>query len=84
MPDHEFAVAPKHKMIPSVTGDMKLVKSKYLTNDAVIYSVATYAAIRSAKHSASSAFTHFQDRMRVRSLPKFARVFKVTGIKRKK
>ena len=84
MPDHEFVVVPKHKMIPSVTGDMKLVKSKDLTNDAVTYSVATYTAIRSAKYSVSSAFTHFQDMMRVRSLPKFARVFKLTGKKRKK
>ena len=55
--DHDFAVAPKHKLIPS--GDIKLVKSKYLTNDAVNYSGATYVAIRSAKHSASSAFAHF-------------------------
>ena len=55
--DHDFAVAPKHKLIPS--GDIKLVKNKYLTNDAVNYSGATYVAIRSAKHSASSAFAHF-------------------------
>ena len=52
--DHDFAVAPKHKLIPSVIGDMKLVKSKDLMNDAVTYSGATYIVIRSAKHSASS------------------------------
>ena len=59
LPDHDFVVAPKHKLIPSVIGDMKLVKSKDLTNDAVTYSGATYIGIRSAKHSASSAFAHF-------------------------
>ena len=32
LPDHD-----KHKLIPSVNGDMKLVKSKDLTNDAVTY-----------------------------------------------
>ena len=72
LPDHDFVVAPKHKLILSVIGDMKLVKSKDLTNDAVTYSGATYISIRSAKHSASSVFAHFQNMMRVRSLPEFA------------
>ena len=51
---------------------MKLAKSKDLTNDAVTCSGATYIGIRSAKHSASSAFAHFQDMVRVRSPPDFA------------
>ena len=63
---------------------MKLVKSKDLTNDAVTYSVATYIVIRSAKHSASSAFTHFQDMMKVRSLPEFATSFQTDRHKEKK
>ena len=52
LPDHDFVVAPKHKLIPSVIADMKLVKNKDLTNDAVTYSGAIYLGIRSAKHSA--------------------------------
>ena len=32
LPDYDFIVAPKHKVIPSVIGDMKLVKNKDLTN----------------------------------------------------
>ena len=52
LPDHDFFVAPKHKLIPSVIADMKLVKNKDLTNDAVAYSGAIYLGIRSAKHSA--------------------------------
>ena len=69
LPDHEFVVAPKHKLIPSVIDDMNLAKSKDLTNDAVTYSGATYIGIRRAKHSASSAFAHFHNMMRVPSLP---------------
>ena len=75
LPGHDFVVAPKHKLIPSTIGDMKLVKNKDLTIDAVTYSGATYIGIRSAKYSASSAFAHFQDMIRVRSLPEFARSF---------
>ena len=84
LPDHDFVVAPKHKLIPSVIGDMKLVKSKDLTNDAVTYSGAKYIGIRSAKHSASSAFAHFQDMMRVRSLPEFATSFQTDRHEEKK
>ena len=54
---------------------MKLFKSKDLTNDAVTYSGATYIGMRGAKHSAPYAFAHFQDMMRVRSLPEFETSF---------
>ena len=84
LPDHDFVVAPKHKLIPSAIGDVKLVKSKDLTNDAVTYSGATYIGIRSAKHSASSAFAQFQDMMRVRSLPEFATSFQTDRHEEKK
>ena len=63
---------------------MKLVKSKDLTNDAVTYSGATYISIKSDKHSASSAFAHFQDMMRVCSLPEFATSFQTDRHKEKK
>ena len=36
------------KLIPFVIDDVKFVKSKDLTNDAVTYSGATYIGIRSA------------------------------------
>ena len=41
LPNHDFVLAPKYKLIPSAIGDMKLVKSKDLTNDAVTNSGAT-------------------------------------------
>ena len=69
LPDHDFVIGSKHKLIPSVIGDMKVVKSKDLTNDAVSYSGPTYIAMRSAKHSDSSAFHHLRDMNKVRSLP---------------
>ena len=84
LPDHDFVVASKHKLSPSVIGDMKLVKSKDLTNYAVTYSGATYIGIRSVKHSASSAFTHFQDLMRVRFLLEFATSFQTDRHEEKK
>ena len=84
LPNHEFVVTPKHKLIPSVIGDMKLAKSKDLTNDAVTYSGAIYIGIRSAKHSASSAFVHFEDMMSVHSLPEFATSFQTDRHEEKK
>ena len=75
LPDHDFVVGSRHKLIPSVAGDMKAVKSKHLTNDGVTYSGPTYIAIRSAKHSGSSAFHHLQDMNRARSLPEFTESF---------
>ena len=41
LPDHDFALASKHKLIPSPIGELKLVKSKDITNDAVTYSGVT-------------------------------------------
>ena len=52
LPDHDFVVTPKHKLIPSVIADMRLFKGKDLTNGAVTCSGAIYIGIRSAKHSA--------------------------------
>ena len=84
LPDHDFVVAPKQKLMLSIIGDMTLVKSKDLTNNAVTYSGATYISIRSAKHSASSTFAHFQDMMRMHSLPEFATSFQTDRHEEKK
>lgn len=74
LPDHDFVVARLHKLIPSVIGDMK-IKPQTLSSDAVTYSGSTYVAIRSAKHSGSSALHHLQDMKRIRSLPEFESSF---------
>ena len=42
LPDHNFVVGSKRKLISSVMCDMKVVKSKDLLNDTVNYSSPTY------------------------------------------
>ena len=84
LPDHDFVVGSKHKSIPSVIGDMKVVKSKDLTNDAVSYSGSTYIAIRSAKYSGPSAFHHLRDINTVCSLPEFTEIFQNQHSREKK
>ena len=68
-----LVVNSKHKLIPSIVGDMKVVKSKDLTNDAVSYSAPTYIVIKSTKHSGSLVFRqpswHEQDEL-------FARIYR--------
>ena len=84
LPDHDFVVGSKHKLIPSVIRDMKVVKSKDLTNDAVSYSGPTYIAIMSLKYSGSSAFHHLRDMNRARSLPEFTESFQNQHSREKK
>ena len=58
IPDHDFAVGENHKLIPSVIGDMQVIKSSDLTSNALMHSGPTYVAIRSAKHTGSCAYNH--------------------------
>ena len=46
-------------------------REKDFSGDAVTYSGPTYCAIRSAKHSGSSAYHHLHDMKRIRSLDIF-------------
>ena len=64
LPDHDYVVAQKHKLIPSVIGDMQ-IQANQILGGAVTYSGPTYIAIRSAKHSGSSAYHHLQDMKRI-------------------
>ena len=64
LPDHDFVVAAGHKLVPSVIGDM-IVKKKCFSGDAVTYSGATHVAVRSGKHSSSTAYHHLQDMKRI-------------------
>ena len=75
LPDHDFVIAPQHKLVASVIGNMK-INPKTFSPDAVTYSGATYIAVRSAKHLGSSAFNHLVDMKRVRNLPAFENSFK--------
>ena len=82
--DHDFDVGSKHELIPSDLGDMKVVNSKDLTNDAISYSGPTYIVIISAKDSGSWAFHHFCDMNKVRSLPEFTNSLQDKSSKEKK
>ena len=84
LPHHNFVVGSKHKLNPSVIGDMKVVKSKGFTNDVVSYSDPKYITIRSAKYSGSSVFHHLRDTNRARSLPEFTDSFQNQHSREKK
>ena len=84
LPDHDSVVGSKHKLIPSVIGNMKVVKSKDLINDAVSYSYPACMAIRSTKHSGLSAFYHLRDMNRACSLPEFTKSFQNQHYREKK
>ena len=79
LPDHDFVVAAGHKLVPSVIGDM-IVKKKCFSGDAVTDSGATYVAVRSGKHSSSTAYHHLQDMKRIRRLPEFESSFFIDGV----
>ena len=55
LPDHTFAVASKHKLIPSIYASRE-IKPSQLT-----YSAQTHAAIRLVKHDNADAFAEFDD-----------------------
>jgi hypothetical protein len=69
LPDHDWIVAPRHQLIPSVYAGC------LLSNDGDLgYCGPTYIAIRSAKHDLSSADSHATDFDRLVSLKEFENV----------
>ncbi|KAG5871558.1 hypothetical protein JTB14_012825 [Gonioctena quinquepunctata] len=61
LPDHDWVIAERHKLIPSVYAGIKITSRMLGQPQAVGYSGPTYIAIRSGKHSSSTANTHAQD-----------------------
>ncbi|KAG5893520.1 hypothetical protein JTB14_017230 [Gonioctena quinquepunctata] len=61
LPDHNWVIAERHKLIPSVYAGIKITSSMLGQPQAVGYSGPTYIAIRSGKLSSSTADTHAQD-----------------------
>ena len=62
LPDHDFAIGSRHLLVPSVMAVCKIDK------EGVSYNGETYVAVRSSKHNNSSAFTHQEDMLRMKSL----------------
>lgn len=71
LPDHDWVIAEKHKLIPSVYAGIKITPSMLGQPQAVGYSGPTYIAVRSGKHSSSTANTHAQDFETLLSLEDF-------------
>lgn len=61
LPDHDFIVGERHKLIPSVYAGISIKPNGNGNPDAVTYSGPTFIAIRSGKHAQSTAATHAHD-----------------------
>ncbi|CAG7734862.1 unnamed protein product [Allacma fusca] len=66
LPDHDWVVATKHKLIPSVYAFLTFTSSGNLG-----YSGPTYIAIRSGKHDSSTAESHCRDFRQLMELETF-------------
>lgn len=71
LPDHDFVVAPAHKLKPSVYAACEVKDGQLGDYKAVTYSGPTYVAIRSGKHSSSTATSHAADFRTLLELPEF-------------
>ncbi|CAG8766881.1 554_t:CDS:2, partial [Cetraspora pellucida] len=61
LPDHDWVVAKKHKLIPSVYAILDVQEGRYGHADAVTYSGPTFIKVRSSKHDSSTAYSHGKD-----------------------
>lgn len=77
--DHDWIVAEKHKLIPSVYGALEIKPQRMGDLDAISYSGPTYIAIRSGKHDSSTAASHAVDFERLLELPEFESTMKFQG-----
>lgn len=74
LPDHDWVVASKHKLIPSVYAACIIKADTIGSPEAVTYTGPTYIAIRSAKHSSSKASTHAVDLKKLLTLETFKEI----------
>lgn len=71
LPDHDCVVAECHKLILSVYAGIVIKPDGNGDPSAVTYSGPTYVAIRSGKHSSSTADSNAKDFNRLLELPEF-------------
>ena len=69
--DHDFVIAPKHKLTPSVYAGIVIEPHGLGNAEAVSYSGPSYIAIRSLKHSSSTSASHAADFKRLLEIPDF-------------
>nr|XP_047138580.1 uncharacterized protein LOC124814705 [Hydra vulgaris] len=61
LPDHDWVIANKHKLIPSVYVAIEVHSDGLGKPSFVDYSGPTYIAVRSGRHSSSTALSHALD-----------------------
>lgn len=76
LPDHDFVIASGHKLIPSVYALCEVKPNEMGRPEAVSYSGPTYIAIRSGKHSSSTATSHAQDLDTLLTIESFSKFMK--------
>ncbi|KAJ1531396.1 hypothetical protein ONE63_000077 [Megalurothrips usitatus] len=69
--DHDFVVGERRQLTPSVYAAMTIKKDCMGKREAVSYSGPTFIAIRSGKHSSSTASTHAKDLKDVLGMEEF-------------
>ncbi|XP_050498755.1 uncharacterized protein LOC126879621 [Diabrotica virgifera virgifera] len=76
LPDHDWVIATRHKLIPSVYAGCIIKDNEMGRAEAVTYSGPTYVAIRSGKHSSSTASTHDVDFDKLATLNNFEKIMR--------
>ena len=76
LPDHDFVVASKHKLVPSVYAACEIQTASARCQPKISYTGLLYISICSLKHESSTAFTHGCDFDHVLKLEEFASVAK--------
>ena len=71
LPDHTFAVADKHKLIPSVHGICNIKADSFGEASGIKCYGATYIAIRHGKHDCTTMFDHGKDIKNMYNNPAF-------------
>ncbi|KAJ6634606.1 hypothetical protein Bhyg_13181 [Pseudolycoriella hygida] len=74
-------VAKGHKLTPSVDGYCEIKPNGGGDQSAVSYSEQTFAAIRSSKHSSSTALSHARDIERIYEKTEFLQFTHITSNK---
>lgn len=74
--DHDFLKGSRHNLVPSVYAGIVIKKECMGQKEAVTHSGPTYIAIRSGKHSSSTASTHAKDFDRLVELDEFKPIIK--------
>ncbi|XP_055542900.1 uncharacterized protein LOC129728479 [Wyeomyia smithii] len=78
LPDHDWVVAEKHKLIPSVYASLQIRENGFGDPSFVSASGPTYIAIRSAKHAKSTAYAHAWDFEKLSTLHTFDSTLKTS------